>query len=317
MDIPTLITELQLRGFGQEKVDTAIRCLVHVHAIQDFTTDGNGGVLVEDVVSTYPVEVVQAASELFLERSKSGAQQVYRVRWGCEDAATNMEEQLWDLSSSRWNEFVSNVNDRYLGYLLPRSSVSPRVLSEWKLRKDLRWFSGAIPRHGWNILRIIDDIVAIAWKLDLAFGFRPFRGQEVQGERVLLHEKAFEMLQERAADPPAAFEKAVGLWRFFSEYDAEATDFVALMRQCDLSLDEVAAQVDAFFEKGLTTRYRGSQYPPYFVNQKVKKEFQLEVRSLLAPLDSWLIGSDSGVAQVSQSVVQETGEEDGTERTLS
>jgi len=53
------------------------------------------------------------------------------------------------------------------------------------------------------------------------------------------------------------------------------------------------------------------------VNQKVKKEFQLEVRSLLAPLDSWLIGSDSGVAQVSQSVVQETGEEDGTERTLS
>jgi hypothetical protein len=304
MDIPTLMTELQLRGFGQEKVDAALRCLVHVHAVQDFTSGEKGGVLVEDIVNTYPVEVVQAASELFLEKTKSDAQLVYRVRWGYDDAASKMEQQLWDNSSPRWEEFVSNVNERYLGYLLPKEQDSERVLTDWKLRKDLKWFSTAIPRHGWNILRQMDDIAAIAWKLDLAFGFRPYGKQGVRGARVLLHEKAFEALRNRAATPPEGFQKAVGLWKFFSEYDAEATDFVALMRECDLSLEDVAAQVDIFFEKNLTTRYRSAQYPPYFVNQKVKKEFLLEVRLLLAPLDAWLSGTNMAMAEASQPASQ-------------
>ena len=306
MDIPTLVTELQLRGFGQEKVDSALRCLVHVHAVQDFASAEKGGVPVEDVVNTYPIDVVQAATELFLERSKSGTQYVYRVQWGCEEAARRMEDQLWDYSGARWDEFVSSMNERYLGLLIPYSPESARIVTNWKLRKDLKWFSAAIPRHGWNVFRLIDDIVAVAWKLDLVFGFRQSGPGGAQGQSALLHGRAFETLERCAAKPPDGFRKSIGLWRFFSEYDVDATDFVSLMRECDLMLEDVAAQVDAFSTKNLTTQYRSTQYPPYFVNQKMKKEFQLEVRQLLAPLDVWLSGADRGmeVSQPQQSEVR-------------
>jgi hypothetical protein len=287
VDITSLVTELQLRGFSQDKVDTAFRCLVHVHSVQDFASEEKGGILVEDVLDNYPIEVVQAASELFLEKGKSGEHQVFRVRWGCEDAARTMEGQLWDYSSARWNEFVSGLNDRYLGFFLP-SSDAARVINNWKLRKDLKWFSIAMPRHGWNILRLIDDVAAVAWRLDLAFGFRPYGATGVQGERTLLHEKAYAALQQKAVSPPEELRAAIRLWKFFTEYNVQSTNFEALMKECGLTLDEVAGQVDRFFEKNLTSRYREGQYPPYFVNDKRKKEFQFEVRRLLAPMDAWL-----------------------------
>ena len=228
---------------------------------------------------------------------------MYRVRWGCEDAATVMQDQLWENSSTRWNEFVSNINDRYLGFLLPQSSISAREITVWKSRKDLQWFSGAIPRHGWNLMRIIDDMVEVAWSLDLAFGFRPYGANGVENERVLLHERAFEALRHRASNPPEGFRKSIGLWRLFSEYDVVSTDFVWLMQGCGLTLDDVAEQVDLFFAKNLTTKYRDAQYPPYFVNQKMKKEFEAEVKQLLAPLDVWLTGAMPQVAEVSLEVL--------------
>jgi hypothetical protein len=300
VDLTSLTTELQIRGFGQEMIDTAFRCLVHVYAVQDFASD-NGGILVEDILNTYPMEVVQAASEIFLEKGGVGEYEIYRVRWGCEEAALTMEGQLWDYTSLRWNEYVSNLNERYLGFFLPPASEIGRVVTTWKLRKDLKWFSIAIPRHGWNILRLIDDLTAIAWKLDLAFGFRPYGPEGVKGEQALLHEQAFEALRQRAVLPPEEYTKGIRLWRFFSEYDANATDFVTLMKESDLALEDVVEQVNRFFDKGLTSRYREGQYPPYFVNDKKKKEFQEAVRGLLTPFDSWLSHKEVSQEGVSQS----------------
>ena len=308
MDLTSLTTELQIRGFSQEMIDTAFRCLVHVYAVQDFASE-KGGILVDDVLNTYPMEVVQAASELFLEKEGVGEQQVYRVRWGCEDAALTMEGQLWDYTSQRWNEYVSSLNERYLGFFLPPVNEVGRVVTTWKLRKDLKWFSTAIPRHGWNVLRLIDDLTAIAWKLDLAFGFRPYGAEGVKGERVLLHEQAFEALRQRAVIPPDEYTKGIRLWRFFSEYDANATDFVTLMTESDVTIEDVVGQVDKFFEKNLTSRYREGQYPPYFVNDKKKKEYNEEVRGLLAPMDAWLAGTEVTPGELNQvSAQSESGE---------
>jgi len=304
VDLTSLTTELQIRGFSQEMIDTSFRCLVHVYAVQDFASD-KGGILVDDILNTYPMEVVQAASELFLEKGGVGEQEIYRVRWGCEEAALTMEGQLWEYTSLRWNEYVSNLNERYLGFFLPPVSEVGRVVTTWKFRKDLKWFSIAMPRHGWNILRLIDDLTAIAWKLDLAFGFRPYGPDGVKGEQALLHEQAFEALRQRAVVPPEDCTKGIRLWRFFSEYDANTTDFVALMKESDLTLEEVVEQVDRFFEKGLTTKYREGQYPPYFVIDKKKKEFQEEVKALLTPIDAWLSRkevSQEGVGQLSAPV---------------
>jgi hypothetical protein len=296
LDLPSLTTELQLRGFDQERVDKALRCLVHVYAVQDHTSPDKGGMLVEDVVNTYPMEVVQAASELFLEKLKAGGVQVFRVKWGCEDAAKNMEGQLWDYASHRWNEFVAGADERYLGFLLPTGDEGSRVITTWKLRKELKWFSVEVPQHGWNVLRLVDDLTAVAWKLDLAFGFRQFGPEGIQGERVLLHEEAYGALRSRSVLPPAELVAGIRLWRFFSEYDPESTDIVALMKECGLTLEEVVAQVNAFFASDLTSQYRDGQYPPYFVNDKKKKEFAAEVRTLLSPMESWLAHRDSPVA---------------------
>ena len=293
MDLSSLATELHYRGFGQEMVDSAFRCLVHVHAVQDHASDEKKGILAQDILDKYPLEVVQVASELFLERTKAGPQEAYRVRWGYEEAAATMEEQLWDHTCSRWDEFVSSLDERYLGFFLPPPSNRARLIGTWKLTKDLKWFSIAVPRHGWRILRLINDITAIAWKLDLAFGFRPYGAGGIQRETALLHEKAYKALQSKAVLPPEEFRASVRLWKFFSEYDPEATDFVALTEECGISLDDVVGQVEKFFAKDLTSHYREGQYPPYFVNDKKKKEFQAEMRDLLNPMDSWLSRGES------------------------
>ncbi len=288
MDLASLVTELQFRGLDQAKVDTALKCLVHIYAVQDSTGSETGGVLVQDVVSTYPLEVVQAVSELFLERQKSSGFDVYRLKWGYEAAAKLMEKQLWDNSSLRWEEFMSQVDDRYLGFLLPVSSENARVVDFWKTRNDLKWFSIEDPAHGWNVLRIIDDIISVAWKLDLAFGFRPFGPDGVQGQRALLHTKAYKRLKKKAVVPPEALRNGIKLWRFFTEYRPEESEFVALMKECGLTLDDVKDQIAEFAVKGLTSEYREGQYPPFLVNEKTKKEYNEAVGRLLRPMDAWL-----------------------------
>ncbi len=265
---------------------------MHVHAVQDSTGPDTGGVLVQDIVNTYPLEVVQVASELFLERLKAAGTEVYRLKWGYDDAAKMMEMQLWDNASFRWEEFASGLDDRYLGFLLPNSYENARVMELWKTRKDLKWFSVEVPAHGWNVLRIVEDIAAVAWKLDLAFGFRPFGPDGVEGERALLHKKAYETLKEKAVVPPEIVRNGINLWRFFSEYRAEESDFVRLMKECGLTLDEAKKQIAAFASEGLSSEYREGQYPPFLVNEKTKKQYDQAVGRLLAPMDAWLVRRD-------------------------
>ncbi len=282
------MSELHLRGFDQDKVDSALRCLVHVYAVQNSASPGVGGIIAEDIVNTYALDVVQAATELFLEKSMVQGREVFSVKWGCDEAAKVMEQELWDHSAQRWEEFVAQLDDRYLGFFMPNEDGGARIVENWKLSKDLKWFSVAVPNHGWNVLRTIEDLTEVAWQLDLAFGFRPFGQDGVQGKRVLLHERAYESLKGRRATPPEDLRKSIRLWKFFSEYDVQATDFVALMKDCDLTLEDILAQVAKFFAMDLTSQYREGQYPPYFVNEKKKKEFQAAVRDLLTPMDQWL-----------------------------
>ena len=289
MDLPSLMSELHLRGFDQKKVDEALRCLVHVHVVQDSAPVDGGGILAEDILSKYDLGVVQAATQLFLDRSMSAGREIFRVRWGSEAAAESMEEQLWTSVSSRWEEFVAQLDGRYLGFLLPSSGESVRVISNWKLGRELRWFSVEVPSQGWKVLDIVDDVSEVAWKLDLAFGYREYGADGVQGPRILLHRRAYDVLKTKAIPPPVELLKSIRLWRFFSEYDANSTDFVALMRECNLTLEEVVGQVNIFFASDLTSQYREGQYPPYFVNDKKKKEFQQAVRELLQPMNSWLL----------------------------
>ena len=61
VDLPSLVAELQIRGFDQDKVDNAIKCLVHVYEVQDSNLEA-GGILAEDLISVYEPDVVQAAS---------------------------------------------------------------------------------------------------------------------------------------------------------------------------------------------------------------------------------------------------------------
>jgi hypothetical protein len=292
VDLPSLVTELHLRGFDETKVDSALKCLAHVYAVQGYASAEAGGVLAEDIVNTYDLDVVQAASELFLEKSMLQGREIFRVRWGCEGAAKIMEGELWDHASHRWEEFVTQLDGRYLGFFLPGAGDAERVVTNWKLSRELKWFSVAVPNHGWKILGIMDDLTEVAWKLDLAYGFRPFDTNGVQGPRVLLHDRAYELLAAKRILPPSDLLRSIRLWRFFSEYDLNSTDFVALMKECGLALEEIVAQVKKFFDLGLTSMYRDGQYPPYFVNDKKKKEFQLAVRGLLRPMAAWLAGGD-------------------------
>jgi hypothetical protein len=288
VDLATLTSELQIRGFSQENIDTALRCLLHVYAVQDFAADDKAGVLADDIIGNYPVEVVQAAIQIFLDKGKYGGNFVYRVRWGFEDPARTMLQQLWEHSAHRWDEYVANVNERYIGFFLAPMSQNGRVITAWGLNEELRWFCDAIPGHGWNVMRIIEDVTAVSWELDLAFGFRSFGEEGIGGEMALLHESAFEALQRKALPPPEGALNAIKLWKFFSEYDVKATDFVTLMLDCGLTLEQVTEQVDKFFAKNLSSHYREGQYPPYYINDKKKKEFKEEVRLLLHPMEAWL-----------------------------
>ena len=290
------MSELHLRGFDQEKVDEALRCLVHVYVVQGSSPSETGGILAEDILNKYQLDVVQAATQLFLDRSMAGGKEVFRVRWGCDVAAESMEEQLWVHVSPRWEEFVAQLDERYLGFLLGAAKENGRVIDNWKLGKELRWFSVEVPSQGWKVLGMVDDISEVAWKLDLAFGYRSFGADGVQGPRILLHRKAYDVLRARIVPPPDKLLRSIRMWRFFSEYEVQSTDFVALMRECGLSLEEVVEQVKAFFSSDLTSEYREGQYPPYFINDKRKKEFQLAVRELLEPMNAWLMRREGSAA---------------------
>jgi len=289
VDLPSLMSELHLRGFNQEKVDSALRCLVHVHAVQGSTPMGEGGILAEDILGNYELDVIQVATQVFLDRSISEGREIFRVKWGCEAAAETMEEQLWSHASSRWEEFVAQLDDRYLGFLIPSSDESGRIINSWKLGKELRWFSVEVPSQGWKVLGIIDDISEVAWKLDLAFGYRAFGPEGIRAPSTLLHLKAFDCLKAKKTALPEELLRTIRLWRFFSEYDVQSTDFVGLMKECNLTLDEVVGQVNKLFAGDLTSQYREGQYPPYFINDKKKKEFQQAVRALLEPMNAWLL----------------------------
>lgn len=291
MDLPALISELHFRGFDQSKVDSALRCLVHVYEVQAFASPDVGGILAEDLVATYDMDIIQAASELFLDRSKVLGKEVFRVRWGFQDTAKMLEDELWQHASSRWEEYVAQSDGRYLGFMMPVTEDGARVTSNWKLSRELKWFSVAIPRQGWKVLSIMNDVTEVALRLDLAFGFRPFDSEGVLAPRVLLHAKAYDTLKERKIMPPDELIRSIRLWKFFSEYDVNTTDFVVLMKECGLTLDDVYSQIQRFFEMNLTSQFRDGQYPPFFVNDKKKKEFKLAVTELLRPMNNWLLTS--------------------------
>jgi hypothetical protein len=316
VDLPSLVSELQIRGFDQEKVDSAIKCLVHVYEVQDSNPEA-GGLLAEDLISVYESDVVQAASMTFLEKSMAQGREVFRVKWGFEDTAKTMNQQLWEHSSERWQEFVSQVDERYLGFILPQDGERPRVITNWKLSNELKWFSVEIPTYGWRILRMMEDLTEVAWKLDLAFGFRPVGPEGVLGPRVLLHEDAFEALKKRQVPPPEDLRTSIRLWKFFSQYDTESTNFEALMEECGLQVNDIAEQTKKFFALDLTSQFREGQYPPYFINDKKKKEFPVAVRSLLEPVEAWLSHSDSQARPQNEvSETQAPAQEEPSVRTL-
>jgi hypothetical protein len=292
MDIDGLITELQIRGFDQARIDSALRCLVHIHAVEDFTNDDAGGVLVKDVLNSYPFEVSQAASELYFERMMVYGQDVFRVKWGYDAAAKFLERQVWQNASARWEEFVEGLDERYLGFVLPMSYEGARVVELWKTRNDLKWFGVELEGFGWDVLRLIDDIIAVGWALDLAFGYRSFGPGGIEGTRTVLHKKAYESLKKRAVVPSDFIITGIKLWRFFSQFEPSETNVVALLKECGVSLEEVQRQVKSFYEKGLTSPYRESQYPPYLVLDRMKERYQEEVRGLLSPMEKWLKRKD-------------------------
>jgi hypothetical protein len=285
LDLNSIISELQIRGLDQDKVDSALRCLVYVQAVQEMTSE-DGGVLAEDILNNYSMQVVQAATEVFLEKTKVHGLEVLRIKWGCKGAAETLEKQMWDYAAARWDEFVESLNERYLGFFMPLTEE--RTVTNWKLRKDLKWFSIEIPRHGWAVLKNLEDLTEVALRLDLAFEFRPFGPDGVGAKMVLMHRNAFSALARKAVHPPQDLILGIRLWKFFSEFDPQDTDVVPLMKECGLTLEEVVGAVDSFFAMDLTSKFRDGQYPPYFVNEKKGKEFKEAVRGLLAPMDAWL-----------------------------
>jgi len=160
-----------------------------------------------------------------------------------------------------------------------------------------------IPTYGWRILRMMEDLTEVAWKLDLAFGFRPLGPEGVLGPRVLLQEEAYGALKKKQVPPSEELRKSIRLWKFFSQYDAESTNFEALMEESGLQIGDVVEQTKKFFAMDLTSQYREGQYPPYFINDKKKKEFQVAVRSLLEPVEAWLSHGDTQ-ARPQQEVIE-------------
>jgi len=300
VDLEGLITELRIRGFDEQRTDSALRCLVHVYAVQDCTNDDGGGVLVKDVLNSYPLEVAQVASELYFERLNVCGQDVFRVKWGYDAAARSLEKQVWENASTRWEEFVAGLDPRYLGFFLPQTYENARVVDLWKTREDLKWFGVESEGYGRTILRLIDDVVAVGWAVDLVFGFRPFGPRGIEGQRTLIHRKAYESLKRRGEVPPYALTTGIRLWRFFSQFEPAESDMVKLMKECGVSLEDVQAQVKVFREMGLTTRYREAQYPPYLVVDKMKKQYEAAVRGLLGAVERWLSRRELSMQAASQ-----------------
>jgi hypothetical protein len=172
------------------------------------------------------------------------------------------------------------------------SYENARVMELWKARKDLKWFGVELEGFGWDVLRLIDDVIAVGYALDLAFGYRSFGPGGIEGNRTVLHKKAYESLKKRAVVPSDFIITGIKLWRFFSQFEPEETEVVDLMKECGVTLEEVQRQVKSFYEKGLTSPYRDSQYPPYLVVDHLKKRYQEEVRGLLSPMEMWLKRKD-------------------------
>ena len=268
-----------------------------MYAVQEHTNSDAGGVLAKDILSAYPLEVTQVASELYFDRVSVLGQDVFKVKWGYEAASRWLEKQIWDNAAERWEEFVKALDERYLGFFPPLSYEDARIADYWKTRNDLKWFGVEAEGFGWNILRIIDDIVAVGWALDLAFGYRPFGAEGIDSQRTLIHKKAFEALKAHAEVPPDAHRTGIKLWKFFSEFEPAESDIVDLMKECGVGLEEVRSQVAKFYDLGITTAFRESQYPPFMVVEKMKKRYDEAVRELLSPMEQWLMRKEPSPAE--------------------
>ena len=174
VDISGLITEFRIRGLDQRKIDSALKCLVHVYSTQDLVNAENGGVLVKDVLDSYPLEVTQVASELYLERFTLWGLDVFRVKWGYDSAARSASRRLWDASSSPWEKFADGLDKRCLGLLLPESYEEGRVLESWKNNSKAEWLAGEVGGLDSKALSIVNDCMKVGYSLDLAFSCSSF-----------------------------------------------------------------------------------------------------------------------------------------------
>lgn len=104
--------------------------------------------------------------------------------------------------------------------------------------------------------------------------------------------------------PPDSIITGIKLWKFFSRFEPAETNVVELMKECGVTFEDVQRQVKVFYEKGLTSPYRDTQYPPYLVVDKMKKQYQEEVRGLLSPMEIWLRGKEPAPEIHSQEAVQ-------------
>jgi len=303
VDISGLITEFRIRGLDQRKIDSALKCLVYVQSVQDVTNSEGGGVLVKDVLDSYPLEVTQVASELYLEKLALWGFDVFRVRWGYDSAARSAARRLWDGASSSWEKFADGLDGRCLGLLLPSSYEEGRLVESWKHREEAAWLGTEVEGLDKKMLSMVNEVLAAGYSLDLAFGYSSFDQSGVNGRWTLLLRSAYDSLRERAEPLPLALVTGARLWRFFSQYEPAESDIVKLMRECGLTLEDVRAQVNTFYERGLTTRYRESQYPPFLVVEKMKKAYRQAVDSLFNPSKVWfarenLLSNQSGSARL-------------------
>jgi len=298
VDISGLITEFRIRGLDQRKMEAALKCLVFVQSVQDLTNTEGGGVLAKDVLDAYPLEVTQVASELYLEKMNMWGLELFKVRWGFDSAARSASRMLWDSARSRWEEFASGLDRRCLGLMLSPSYEEGRVVESWKNRKAVEWVGPEVEGLDKRLISTISEVVRVGYSLDLAFGFSSFGQHGVDGRWTLLHQSAYDSLKEKAEIPSRSLRTGIGLWRFFSRYDPAESEIVKLMKECELTLDDVKAQVNMFCHMGLTTRYRESQYPPYLVIEKMKKGYEDAIEALIEPTKRWVSRRDLPAAQL-------------------
>lgn len=292
MDISGLITEFRIRGLDQRRIDSALKCLVHVQFVQDLTNAERGGVLVKDVLDSYPLEVTQVASELYLEKLTMWGVDVFRVKWGYESAALSAARRLWEDVSSRWEKFADGLDKRYLGLVLPETYEGARVVESWKNRREAEWLGAEVDGLDRKMLDMVNGVIGAGFALDLAYSYSSFGERGVDGRWTLLHKNAYETLKGRAERLPLPLANGVRLWRFFSRYDPAESDIVKLMKECGLALEEVRGQVNMFYRMGLTTSYRESQYPPFLVHEKVRNAYKQTIDGFLIPVKLWVASRD-------------------------